>query len=83
MAVLKKNMTYQRCQLFTKHTKMMTASFAAAHQQVIPTTIQLCIAIARYTLLYDVQLEAHQRGADWIVLQRVAKSTPSATLIRK
>ena len=74
-------MTYQRCQLFTKHNKIMTASFAAAHTQIVPTVIQLCIANVRYTLLYDVQLEANQQQADWIVLQKVAEASPSATLI--
>ena len=41
VAALKKNMTYQQCQLFSEHTKMLTASFAAAHPQDVPTTIQL------------------------------------------
>ena len=71
MATLKKSMTFQQGQLFVKYTKVMTVPFVAARPQVVPTTIKLYIAIAWYTLLYNVQLEVHQQQADWIVLQCV------------
>ena len=55
MATLKKYMTYQRCHLSSHYTKMMAASFAVSHPQVVPATLQLFIALARYRLLYDIQ----------------------------
>ena len=64
VAALKKNIKHQRYQLvLSNHTKLITTSFAAAHpQEVVPSTLQLCIALARDTLLYDIQLETHKEG---------------------
>ena len=59
VATLKKYMTYQLCHLYSDHTKLMTASFDTAHPQVVSSTLQLCIALARYALLYSVQLAAN------------------------
>ena len=83
MTALKKNMTFRQCQLFTEHTKLMTASFAASHPQVVPPSIQLCIALAQSTLLYDVQLEAHNKTSDWFMLKKIAEASPSGTTTGK
>ena len=38
---------------------MMKASFAAVYSQVVPSTLKLCIALARYTLLNGVPKTAN------------------------
>ena len=62
---------------------MMPASFAASHPQVVLATLQLCIALARYTLLCDVQQTAYLSHYNWISLKKIAESSPSATTIGK
>ena len=44
---LKKSVSQRKCQLISEHTKLLTGAFASSHSQVIPNSIELCIAIAR------------------------------------
>ena len=73
-------MSHKKCQLISEHSKLLTGAFVSAHPQVVPNSIQLCIAIARYNLLRDIK-QSMNYPADWITLENIALSSPSATTI--
>ena len=67
---LKKSMSHRK----------YTGAFAREHPQVVPNSIELCIAIARYTLLLDIK-KSMNYPAGCITLENIALSSPSATTI--
>ena len=74
-------MTRKRCHFFSDHTKLVITSFAAAHPQVVPNIIELCLTLSRYTFLYDTRFKIHNYSEDWIDFEKIARASPSATTI--
>ena len=53
-----KSMTHKKFNLISEHTKSLIGAFASSHPQVSPNYIELCIALARYTLPHDIRLSS-------------------------
>ena len=75
---MKHGMTRKRCHFYSEYKTLLIASFAAAHPQVVPNTIELCLTLSRCTLLYNTRIKTHNYSADWIDLE---KSSTSITII--
>ena len=79
---LKKTMNHKKCELRTQHTKLLLAAFASSHPQITPSSLELCLALARYTLLHDIE-SSLSYSIDSITLENVAMSLPKSTALEK
>ena len=68
------------CTMSSSHSQNFLAAFAVSNPQIAPRNIQLLIAIARFTLLYDIN-ELCGKKNDFVSIQNVYNCSPKASTI--